>query len=118
METIDTLVQARWVIPVEPTDVVLEQHSIAIEDGAIRDVFPTEEDSPRYEARTVVDLPTHAVIPGLVNAHTHAPMGLFRRLADDLPLMEWLHNHIWPAEEQWVGAEFVRDGTILSDCSG
>ena len=72
MNLIDTLVRARWVIPVEPTGVVLERHSIAIEDGAIGDVFPTEEDPPRYEARAVVDLPTHAVIPGLVNAHTHA----------------------------------------------
>ena len=113
MNLIDTLVRARWVIPVEPTGVVLERHSIAIEDGAIRDVFPTEEDPPRYEARAVVDLPTHAVIPGLVNAHTHAPMGLFRGLADDLPMMEWLQKHIWPAEERWVGAEFVRDGTAL-----
>jgi 5-methylthioadenosine/S-adenosylhomocysteine deaminase len=113
MNPIDTLVQARWVIPVEPTGVVLERHSIAVEDGAIRDVFPTEEDPSRYEARAVVDLPTHAVIPGLINAHTHAPMGLFRGLADDLPMMEWLQNHIWPAEARWVGAEFVRDGTAL-----
>ena len=113
MNTIDTLVHARWVIPVEPTGVVLEHHSIAIEDGAIRDVFPTAEDPPRYSARAVVDLPTHAVIPGLINAHTHAPMGLFRGLADDLPMMEWLQKHIWPAEERWVGAKFVRDGTTL-----
>ena len=113
MNTVDTLVQARWVIPVEPTGVVLEQHSIAIEDGAIRDVFPTEEDPPRYQARAVVDLPTHAVIPGLNNAHTHAAMGLFRGLADDLPMMEWLQKHIWPAEGHWVGAKFVRDGATL-----
>ena len=114
MNTVDTLVQARWVIPVEPAGAVLEHHSVAIEGGNIRDVFPTEEDSPRYEARAVVDLPAHAVIPGLINAHTHAAMSLFRGLADDLPMMEWLHEHIWPAEGHWVSAEFVRDGTSLS----
>jgi 5-methylthioadenosine/S-adenosylhomocysteine deaminase len=113
MRTIDTLVQARWVIPVEPA-AVLEQHSIAVDDGDIQDVFPTGENSPRYEAREVVDLPTHAVIPGFVNAHTHAPMSLFRGMADDLPLMEWLEGHIWPAERHWVSAEFVRAGTTLS----
>jgi 5-methylthioadenosine/S-adenosylhomocysteine deaminase len=114
MKTIDTLVQARWVIPVEPAAAVLEHHSIAVEDGDIQDIFPTGEGSPRYRARAVVDLPEHAVIPGFVNAHTHAPMSLFRGMADDLPLMEWLNGHIWPAERHWVSAEFVRAGTALS----
>lgn len=113
MNTVDSLIRARWVIPVEPTGAVLEHHSVAIADGDILDVFPTEE-SARYRAGAVVDLPAHAVIPGLVNAHTHAAMCLFRGLADDLPLMEWLQEHIWPAEGRWVGVEFVRDGTALS----
>ncbi|MCY1185962.1 5-methylthioadenosine/S-adenosylhomocysteine deaminase [compost metagenome] len=52
--------------------------------------------------------------PGLVNAHGHAAMSLFRGLADDLPLMTWLQEHIWPAEARWVGEDFVRDGTELA----
>ena len=93
-EKIDTLIKARWIIPVEPAGMVLEHHALAIKDGNILAIFPTEKAS-NYEAQTVVDLPTHAVIPGLVNAHTHAAMSLFRGLADDLPLMEWLTKHIW-----------------------
>ncbi|HLQ26829.1 MAG TPA: TRZ/ATZ family hydrolase [Acidiferrobacterales bacterium] len=112
-QKIDTLIKARWIIPVEPAGTVLEHHALAVKDGAILAIFPMEKAS-NYEAQTVVDLPTHAVIPGLVNAHTHAAMSLFRGLADDLPLMEWLNNHIWPAEAQWVSAQFVRDGTALS----
>ncbi len=112
-EKIDTLIKARWVIPVEPAGVVLERHAIAVKDGDILAVLPMEKTSG-YEAQTVVELPTHAAIPGLVNAHTHAAMSLFRGLADDLPLMEWLNGHIWPAEGQWVGAQFVRDGAALS----
>ncbi|HZD19420.1 MAG TPA: amidohydrolase family protein, partial [Burkholderiales bacterium] len=54
------------------------------------------------------------LIPGLVNAHTHAAMALMRGLADDLPLMRWLEEHIWPAEKRHVSAQFVRDGTLLA----
>ena len=110
---IDTLIKARWIIPVEPPRAVLEHHALAIKDGDILAILPAEKASA-YSAQTVVDLPAHAVIPGLINAHTHAAMSLFRGFADDLPLMEWLNNHIWPAEAQWVSPQFVRDGTALS----
>ncbi len=68
----------------------------------------------RYQAESRTALPAHALIPGLVNAHTHAAMTLFRGLADDLPLMRWLNDHIWPAEQKWVSDTFVRDGTRLA----
>jgi 5-methylthioadenosine/S-adenosylhomocysteine deaminase len=114
MTTIDTLIHARWIIPVEPDGACLEHSSLAIRDGRILDILPTAEARRRYTARETVELPTHALIPGLVNAHTHAAMTLFRGLADDLPLMDWLQNHIWPAEGRWVSPEFVRDGTQLA----
>ncbi len=113
MTDIDQLINARWVIPVEP-DAYLDHHSVAIDQGRIIDILPTTDALKRYRARQLTELPTHALIPGLINAHTHAAMGLFRGLADDLPLMEWLQHHIWPAERRWVSAEFVRDGVRLS----
>ncbi len=114
MDTVDTLLHARWIIPVEPHGVVLEHHSLAIRDGRILAILPSADAHSRYTARDIIELPTHALIPGLVNAHTHAAMSLFRGLADDLPLMDWLTKHIWPAEAQWVSAEFVRDGVRLA----
>jgi 5-methylthioadenosine/S-adenosylhomocysteine deaminase len=114
MLTIDTLINARWVIPVEPDGQTLDQHSVAVHGGKIVEVLPTKDAAKKYRATETVDLPNHAVIPGLVNAHTHAAMSLFRGLADDLPLMDWLNHHIWPAEAKWVGEAFVRDGTELA----
>lgn len=114
MPTIDTLIHARWVIPVEPDNTVLDAYSVALDQGRIIDILPTVEARTRYQAKHVVEKPTHALIPGLVNAHTHASMTLLRGIADDLPLMEWLQNHIWPAESRWVGPEFVYDGTQLA----
>lgn len=114
MEHLDTLIHAAYVIPVEPAGVVWEQYSVALHNGRIHDVLPTAQARVRYSATTTRDLPGHALIPGLVNAHTHAAMTLFRGLADDLPLMVWLNNHIWPAEAAHVGAQFVADGTQLA----
>jgi len=111
---VESLINARWVIPVEPEGQVLEHHSIAIEAGRIHAILPTAEAREQFHAQRTVDLPRHALIPGLVNAHTHAAMSLFRGLADDLPLMDWLQQHIWPAEQRWVHEEFVADGTRLA----
>lgn len=110
---IDTLIHARWVIPVEPEG-VYEHHSVAVDQGRIVAVLPTEEAKARYRAAHAFDLGGHALIPGLINAHTHAGMSLMRGLADDLRLMTWLSEHIWPAEGRWVSPEFVRDGTQLA----
>ncbi len=110
MEHVDTLINARWIIPVEPAGKVFSLHSLAIRDGRILALLPSDEAANRYQARRTVDLSEHALIPGLVNAHTHAAMNLLRGLADDLPLMRWLEEHIWPAEQLHVGPEFVHDG--------
>ncbi len=114
MEHVDTLINAKWIIPVEPDNAVLSDHSLAIRDGRIVAVLPREKAVKKYAARETIDLPGHALIPGLINAHTHAAMTLFRGLADDLPLMEWLTQHVWPAEAKWVNHEFARDGSELA----
>ena len=107
------LVSARWVVPVEPAGAVLEHHAVAVRDGAIEAVVPAQAGT-RFDDYERIDLPDHVLIPGLVNAHTHAAMSLMRGMSDDLPLMRWLQEHIWPAETMHVSPEFVRDGTALA----
>ncbi len=114
MQNIDLIINARWVIPVEPDNTVLDHHSMAVRDGKIVNILPTAEAEKKYRAAEIVDLKSHALLPGFINTHTHAAMTLFRGLADDLPLMEWLEKHIWPAEAKWVGDEFVSDGVQLA----
>ena len=98
MQSVDTLVEARWVLPVEPEGVVLEHHTVVIDDGRIGAILPRAQARSGYTASRTVALPGHVVLPGLVNAHTHAGMTLLRGFADDLPLMRWLEEHVWPAE--------------------
>ncbi|WP_440995937.1 TRZ/ATZ family hydrolase [Arhodomonas sp. SL1] len=114
METVDQVIHAGWVIPMDPPEACLAEHSIAIEAGRIRAVLPTSEARATFTGRVEHERPRHAVMPGLVNAHTHAAMTLLRGLADDLPLMSWLNDHIWPAERDHVGPGFVHDGTALA----
>ncbi len=109
-----TLISARWVIPVEPSTRALENHAVVFQNGEILDLLPTENALKKYPNALQIDRPNHAFIPGLINSHTHAAMNLFKGLADDLPLMDWLQNHIWPAEAKWVDAEFMRDGVELA----
>jgi len=112
MQTVDTLIVAAHVVPVAPR-VVLRDHAVAIAGGRIVAVMPAAEAVKRYDARNTVRLERHALIPGLVNLHCHAAMTLMRGLADDLPLMTWLTEHIWPAEAKHVSDEFVHDGSLL-----
>lgn len=114
MTPIDTLIDARWIVPVEPERTVLSRHSLAIQDGKIVALLPTEEAHTRFQAKRHHPLKNHLLIPGLVNLHTHAAMTLLRGLADDLPLMEWLNNHVWPTEGRFTSPEFVHDGTLLA----
>ena len=114
MQNIDLLVFPRWLVPVEPLGVVLEQHALAVDGGRILDLLPAAEAQARYQARETRELPNHAVMPGLVNVHTHAAMTLLRGIADDLPLMDWLQNHIWPAEGAHVSRAYCEDGVRLA----
>ncbi len=111
---VDQLIDARWVIPVEPHGVVLDDHSVAIRDDSIVGIVPTAQATLAFDPAERISLPQHALIPGLVNAHTHAAMTLMRGYADDKPLMTWLNDHIWPAEAKHVSPQFVYDGTLLA----
>ncbi|MEX5588388.1 TRZ/ATZ family hydrolase [Pseudomonas urmiensis] len=108
---LDLLLVPAWLVPVEPAGVVLEGHALGLRDGLIAWIGPRERAPAANEVR---ELPDCLLCPGLINAHGHAAMTLFRGLADDLPLMTWLHEHIWPAEGRWVDEGFVRDGTDLA----
>ncbi len=111
---VDLLIHARWVIPVDPANLVLTDHAVAVKNGRIVALEPSVTAREKFAPAQTVELGEHALIPGLVNAHTHAAMTLMRGLADDLPLMEWLEGHIWPAEAKHVSHAFVRDGTQLA----
>lgn len=105
--------EARWLVPGLPLGAVLEQHSVIVEEKRILDILPTQQARQRYPLAQTVVLDNHVLIPGLINLHTHAAMSLMRGLADDLPLMQWLQQHIWPAEKRFVSERFVRQGTLL-----
>ena len=113
-ESADLVLSASWIIPVEPAGSILEGHAIAVRGGTIAALGPASEIDSGYTARERVHLDGHALVPGFVNAHTHAAMTLFRGLADDLPLDTWLADHIWPAEARFVDEAFVRAGSRLA----
>jgi 5-methylthioadenosine/S-adenosylhomocysteine deaminase len=116
MQTVDTIINARWVLTVDADNRVCEDHAVVINRGQIAGVLPREEAAREYRADTVFNRPAHVLLPGFVNAHTHAAMTLLRGIADDCTLSDWLKNHISPAEMRWVGEEYVRDGTELAIC--
>lgn len=113
-ESTDLIINARWVIPVDADDSVLEHHAVVVRNGLIAAVLPQPEARARFASHDTVDLPDHVLIPGLVNTHTHAAMSLMRGIADDLPLMRWLKEAIWPTEDRHVNGAFVRDGSLLA----
>jgi len=114
MKTVDQIIHARWIITGESNADVLENHSLVIADQKIVAILPTEQVKQHYTSPTHHTFATHAITPGLINAHTHISMNYFRGLADDLPLMDWLNNHIWPAEKAWVSHDFVRDASLFA----
>ncbi len=111
---VDTLIEPSWVIPINPSNKVLTNFSIAIKDSKIVSIHPSCDNSTRFNALDQIKLDDHVLMPGFVNTHTHAAMTLLRGYADDLPLMRWLSDHIWPAESEFVSAKFVHDGTLLA----
>jgi 5-methylthioadenosine/S-adenosylhomocysteine deaminase len=113
-QPIDLLIHAEWIIPVIPENQILQGHALAVQGGKILALLPGEDADRIYQPEQRLELPGHALIPGLINAHTHAAMSLLRGLADDLPLMTWLNEHIWPAEAKWINEEFIHDGSQLA----
>jgi 5-methylthioadenosine/S-adenosylhomocysteine deaminase len=111
---IDLLIEPSWIIPIEPAGAVLETHALAVDQGRIVALLPVEQATARYSPREHLRLPGKVLLPGFVNLHTHAAMTLLRGYADDLPLMHWLQEHIWPAEAKHLSYDFVRDGTLLA----
>lgn len=114
MQTIDQLIHSKWLITGEPKQPVLENQTLAIQNGKILEILSRENASKKYSAKQNLEYATHAVLPGFINAHTHLAMNYFRGFADDLALMNWLNNFIWPAERKWVSHEFVRDASLLA----
>ena len=114
IERCDLLICARWVVPVEPHGVVLDDHAVAVRDGVIVALLPQREARLRFAPGECIELADSALIPGLVNAHTHNPMTLMRGVADDLPLMQWLTGHIWPIEAAILGPDYCADGAELA----
>lgn len=110
----DTLVHPKWLLPIAPHNRVLENCSLAIKDGVICALAPRAQIQAQWHANEVLELPHQLLMPGLVNCHNHAAMSLLSGFADDLPLMTWLNEHIWPAESKWVDESFVTDGTTRS----
>lgn len=114
MERIDTLISARWLIPIEPRGCVLDQHAIAIRQGRIVALGPATQLEARFDPQARVDRPHHVVLPGWVNTHTHAAMTLLRGAVEAADLRSWLEHEVWPLERRWMDAEYVRDGTELA----
>jgi 5-methylthioadenosine/S-adenosylhomocysteine deaminase len=113
MQTCDLRLDAGWIVPVEPAG-AFGHHALIVDAGRIAAVLPSSEADLRFAAREHVALPRHALVPGLVNAHTHGAMSLFRGIADDVPLQVWLERHIWPREARFVAPDFVYDGARLA----
>jgi 5-methylthioadenosine/S-adenosylhomocysteine deaminase len=111
---VDLLIHPEWIIPIEPAGVTLSGHALAVSDGRIVALLPDDEAVRRFRPRQTLDLPGQVVLPGLVNLHTHAAMNLLRGYADDLPLMRWLSERIWPAESHHAGPNFVHAGSLLA----
>lgn len=114
MEHVDTLIAARWVIPVEPAGSVLEAHAVAVNHGRIVAVEPVARALQRFSADAYLERPAHVLLPGLINMHTHAAMALLRGAAEAPSLHTWQHEQVGPLEQRWMDAEYVRDGTLLA----
>lgn len=113
-QQVSLIIEAHWVLPVIPSNAILEHHAVVIDAEKIIDICPITEVHSQYQANEVIKLNNQILMPGLVNLHTHAAMSLMRGLADGVALQPWLQNHIWPAENQLVSPDFVYDGTLLA----
>lgn len=111
---VDYIVRAEYLLPLSEGLPVIEDGAVVVSGSKILDIGRHEDISSIYDPEFTIGGKGRAIIPGLVNTHTHAAMVYFRGLADDLPLKEWLEGHIWPAESRWLSHEFVHDATRLA----
>lgn len=114
LQKVDQILDADWVVPIDDENGVLEKHSVVLDDAHIVDVLPQQQCRAKYSTDKMLTLSEHVLIPGLINLHTHAAMSLMRGMADDLPLQQWLEQHIWPTEAAHIDRQFVYDGTTLA----
>ena len=114
VQHVSTIISAKWICPVRPHNITLEDHSIVIDQDRIIDIIETKKVASLYQTQEHFQFHHHIVTPGLINAHTHAAMNLFRGFADDQPLHTWLNKYIWPLEKKWVTPDFVYDGTLIA----
>lgn len=110
----ELVIEARWIATVASQQPLLENHAVIVQAGNIVEILPIAQARQKYSATSLVCLDEHVLIPGLINLHTHAPMSLMRGIADDVALMPWLHQHIWPAEQAVVSEAYVQDATLLA----
>ena len=110
---VQTIIAAGWIMPMVPKGVILERHSLLINNGKVVALIPSNQTND-VEADEVIRLPQHIILPGMVNAHTHAPMHLLRGMGADLPLMDWLQTKIWPAEGKLMSHEFCYEGSLIA----
>ena len=110
----DLLLSGGIVVTMDGSGRVIPDGAIVVKGDRIVAVGPTADIAGQFEARTTIDLRGQIALPGLINTHTHAPMVLYRGLADDLALMDWLQKYIFPAEKATVSPDFVRVGTRLA----
>ena len=109
------ILKPRWMVTLAPGSAdVLDEHALVIDGERIADVLPWADAAAKYPNAESVELGQHVLIPGLINAHTHSAMSLLRGVADDVPLMDWLNNHIWPLEKKWVSEDWTYQGSLLS----
>ncbi|WP_082990171.1 amidohydrolase family protein [Woeseia oceani] len=111
---IDLIVAGKYVVTMDAAGTVIVDGAVAVDDGVILAVGPATDIDAQYVAKERLDSESRVVMPGLINGHSHAAMTLLRGVADDLALMDWLNNYIFPAEVEFVDAEFVRIGTELA----
>jgi len=108
------ILHAKWLITCEEKNQILEKHALVIQNDKILAILPSDEATHRYPTALHQHYPSHAILPGFINSHTHIAMNIFRGFADDLELMDWLSNYIWPAEGKWVSHELVYDASQLA----
>ncbi len=114
MIPVDLIVCGDYVLTMDESLTLIEKGAVAVRGNSIADIGTADMITARYSPGTLIGGEGRAVIPGLVNTHTHAAMVYFRGMADDLPLQEWLNNHIWPAENTWLSPSFVSDAVELA----